>query len=220
VNNYSLFIVRLATALKQSSWSKQRVSKGRSPLLLSVALHAWQTGRDRGLSAAAIAAVDRAHVMAYDDGQDAQRRHSTLEHFELCGRAMVQNGGWPAHKLILGVPFFGRKQGDFDALTWQDQVKEHLKHSGHLRVNEDTVGGAWCNGIQMAARKALRARKQGYGGVFAWELGQDSFDRYSLLGALVHGASQTSKPPGQLALVSEQGRRDAQRDYEAVKRQT
>lgn len=133
----------------------------------------------RPLTKAGYAAVDRVHGMVYDDyGQ-----HSTLEN----SAAHVQeflDQGVPAAKLLLGVPFYGRGY-TASGPAWSSAVSYKTLH-GRFRLNpgQDTVSGYYFNGPETVRRKVQYAKAAGLSGVMVWEIGQDTTDDSSLLGAI------------------------------------
>ena len=131
------------------------------------------------LSKAGYQAVDRVHGMLYDDyGQ-----HSTLEN----STAHVQeflDEGVPASKLLLGVPFYGRGY-TASGPAWSSAVSyKNLRGRYRIAPGQDTVSGYYFNGIETVRRKVQYAKSEGLSGVMVWEIGQDTTDASSLLGAI------------------------------------
>ncbi|NNM54500.1 MAG: glycoside hydrolase family 18 protein [Spirochaetales bacterium] len=131
------------------------------------------------LSRAAYAAVDRIHVMAYDDWG----RHSTLSEAADDIRAFEEQGA-SAAKLQLGVPFYGRGYRE-DGPSWNDAVSYRTLQARYSPgPAEDTVSGYYFNGIDTVREKARLAKAEGLAGVMVWEIGQDTTGRTSLLRAI------------------------------------
>ena len=141
------------------------------------------------LNKAAYAAVDRVHGMLYDDfGQ-----HSTLEN----STAHVQeflDQGVPAGKLLLGVPFYGRGYTE-KGPAWSSAVSyKTLRGRYRLSPAQDTVSGYYFNGIETVRRKVQYAKQAGLSGVMVWEIGQDTNDESSLLGAITDERKDLARP--------------------------
>ncbi len=138
-------------------------------LVLSVTIASWQ-----GLPAEGIAAVDYVQVMAYD----ADGKHSTFEYAKQEISA-IANGGVPAQKIVLGLPFYGRDIKTRRAMTYGEIVAKF-----NPAPAEDQVGQMYFNGPDTIRRKVKLAISSKLGGVMAWELGQDASGHESLLKAI------------------------------------
>jgi len=139
-------------------------------LLVTVALNMHQK-----LSADAYAALDRIHIMAYDQGT----RHSTYENAIAAVDKFI-NQDVPLEKLFLGVPFYGRNMSDTNiAVTYADIVQNH-----HPEPNVDEIANIYFNGIETIQRKTRYAMENKLGGIMIWEVGQDTRDETSLLRAI------------------------------------
>ncbi|HVX15627.1 MAG TPA: glycoside hydrolase family 18 protein [Pirellulales bacterium] len=158
---------RLITAMKREFQTHE--------LQLTVAIAAWQV-----LSPEAIAAVDRVHLMAYDN----EGRHATFDDATSAVQRLLK-AGVPAAKICLGVPFYGRevRQGG-RSLTYAEIVRKYSP-----AADTDEVDGFYFNGPGTIARKTRFARAGKLGGIMIWELGQDIADERSLL-EVVAGASR------------------------------
>ena len=143
----------------------------------------------RPLQPEAYAAVDRVHGMLYDDvGQ-----HSTLEKVSALVDSMVEQGVAPS-QLLLGIPFYGRgytRSGP----AWSSALSyKTLKARYELKPGQDTVSGYYFNGIETVRRKVQYAKSIGLSGVMVWEVGQDTSDDSSLLGAITQTRKALSRP--------------------------
>jgi GH18 family chitinase len=148
------------------------LKKGLAPhqLEASVAVAGWQ-----GLSAEALGAVDRIHLMAYD----ARGRHSTPAFAEADVARLIQRGA-PPDKICLGVPFYGRGITNAEkALSYAQLVQKY-----HPAPEIDEVDGIYFNGIKTIERKTRYALENKLGGIMIWEMGQDTNDEQSLLRAI------------------------------------
>ena len=126
---------------------------------------------------AVLNAVDFINVMAYDGGDGD--RHSPYQFAVDCGRYWKETRGLPAHKVVLGVPFYARP-------SWADYgaVLASAPDAGggdHIVYNGMEV---YYNGVDTIEKKTLYA-KESLGGVMIWELTQDTSDpNKSLLQAI------------------------------------
>jgi len=128
-------------------------------VLLSVAIHPWQEPPKHALMKA-----HRIHVMTYDLGSP----HAPFEKI----RSMMLH--WKSKidpkKMFLGIPMYSRKKGKpRDVLTHAEMVERDFPK------NFDT------NNCWETSRKSKFAQKINLGGIFFWELGQDTVDENSLL---------------------------------------
>jgi len=140
------------------------------------------------LTPVAYDAVDRIHGMLYDDfGQ-----HSTLENSSAHVQEFLDQGV-PAAKLLLGVPFYGRGYTSHGP-AWSSAVSyKTLKGKYRLAPTQDTVSGYYFNGIETVRRKVQYAKSVGLSGVMVWEIGQDTNDDSSLLGAITEARKGLAK---------------------------
>ena len=144
-------------------------------LIVSVAL----SPRDE-LAFKYYAVADRIHVMSYDRGA----QHATFEQAVL-DLALFEDGGIPKEKLILGIPFYGRRTTyPTTSFAYAEIVEQHDPLPG-----VDEIEGVFFNGMVTVKHKTCHAHAGGYGGVMIWELGQDSMDETSLLRAIHEAAN-------------------------------
>lgn len=126
------------------------------------------------LEAASYRAVDRIHLMAYDD----EGRHSTYTRSKAHIRALLAAGA-PADKLLLGVPFYGRGTS---GRTWKSALTyRSIRERFSPAPRQDLAGGYYFNGIDTIKDKVRFAQEEGLAGVMIWEIGQDTADDFSLL---------------------------------------
>lgn len=126
---------------------------------------------------AVLNAVDFINVMAYDGGDG--ERHSSYRFAVNCGKYWKKTRGLPAHKVVLGVPFYARP-GWADYGTILKSVRGADKKD-HVTYNGMEV---YYNGVGTIAKKARYAKKN-LGGIMIWELTMDTTDnKKSLLQAI------------------------------------
>lgn len=170
-DNYVLLIRELKTEMRLHS------------LMLSVDVYAM----GNGLRYEAFDSIDWLHVMAYDMKKNAP--HSTYED-ALAGLEHWKNAGFPCHKIILGLPFFGRKI-PYDEIYYLYRDIVGLYTPG---PEVDEIAGINFNGINTIKAKTQYVLENGYGGVMFWELTNDTADQTSLLTAVAEMV-QLTRPP-------------------------
>ncbi|MFO0879240.1 MAG: glycoside hydrolase family 18 protein [Gemmataceae bacterium] len=139
-------------------------------LMLSLTMAGWQQ-----LPRAAFAAVDRIHLMAYDQ----EGRHATFEGARK-EVELIKAAGAPVGKLVLGMPFYGRGVEQRSRTLTYAEIVEKFKPKPEV----DEVEGVYFNGPALIRRKTTYAVEQGLAGVMVWELGQDARGARSLLGVV------------------------------------
>jgi chitinase len=131
-----------------------------------------------GIPDQTFALVDLVNIMAYDADEDKRYiHHSPYEYSELCLDFWLARGV-PRDKVILGVPFYGKKPyTDYHQIVAKDPKAP----------NEDQVGNLRYNGLDTIRKKTALAARKG-GGIMIWELSQDTGDATSLLRAIREAA--------------------------------
>lgn len=130
---------------------------------------------------AVLNAVDFINVMAYDGGDG--ERHSQYQFAVDCGMYWKETRGLPAHKVVLGVPFYARPSwADYGAILASVPAAgaaDHIVYNG-MEV--------YYNGMDTIMEKT-RYAKENLGGIMIWELTQDTADlEKSLLQAIGRAA--------------------------------
>jgi len=134
------------------------------------------------VSDAALEAFDFINIMSYDATgpwrPSSPGQHSSYTYSTNGINFWKNSAGVPGEKLTLGVPFYGY---DFissttaNAFTYGSMVQKDESYA-----DLDQVETAYYNGIPTIESKVNLANDE-VGGIMIWELGQDSFDDYSLL---------------------------------------
>jgi chitinase len=136
-------------------------------LCLSMTMAAWQEVPQQAFDA-----LDWIQVMAYDH----PGKHLTLEN-AIKDIERLKSAGAPTAKLVLGIPFYGRKVND------ASQVKTYaeLVQTQSIASPTDEVDGFYFNGPTTVTHKVEFAKNAGLAGVMIWEIGQDARNNKSLL---------------------------------------
>ena len=118
---------------------------------------------------AVLNAVDFINVMAYDGGDG--ERHSQYQFAVDCGTYWHKTRGLPAHKVVLGVPFYARPSwadyGTILASVPDACDRDHVSYNG-MEV--------YYNGVDTIMGKTRYAREN-LGGIMIWELTQDTAEK-------------------------------------------
>ncbi len=138
-------------------------------LILSVALSPDSEFPLKGFFVA-----DRIQIMSYDRSP----QHSTYEQAVQDLQTFL-DAGMPREKLILGLPFYGRKT----VPPYNESTYAEIMDQYHPSPEIDEVNGIYFNGIATIQKKTCLALNENIGGVMIWELGQDTTDNTSLLQA-------------------------------------
>lgn len=170
-SGYSDFIIELDTAL--SPHNKTLTAAFPNQTLFS------------NVSGDALDAFDFISIMSYDAtgpwSPASPGQHSSFS-FSTNGINFWKNStGIPGDKLNLGVPFYGYDfvdESTVNAFTYASMV---TADAGYADL--DNVGTAYYNGRPTIEGKVDLANTE-VGGIMIWELGQDSFDEYSLLNTI------------------------------------
>ena len=164
---YSDFVIELKSALK---------SKGKG----MTAAFPGET-RFSNISDEALQTFDFINIMAYDYtgpwNPSKPGQHSSYQNAESSVN-FWKNIGVSGDKLTLGVPFYGydfSNSSNVTAFTFGEMVSTNNSYS-----EIDNVGMKYYNGRQTIKSKVKLASEQ-VSGIMIWELGQDSFNEYSLL---------------------------------------
>lgn len=124
-------------------------------------------------SNAVLNALDFINVMAYDGGDG--ERHSSYQFAVDCGRYWKETRSLPAHKVVLGLPFYARPSwADYGAIL---AAVPEASAGDHVLYNGMEV---YYNGPDTIVKKTRYAR-EALGGVMIWELTQDTSDKESSL---------------------------------------
>ena len=123
----------------------------------------------------AVKDADRIQLMAYD----MPGPHSTFEASTKRLDDLIA-AGVPKHKLVLGVPFYGRGVTDRNRTLPYREIILRYK----LKPDQDEADGLAFNGPVTMRRKADLVLQRAIGGIMVWELTQDAPAKDSLLEVL------------------------------------
>lgn len=161
-DSFSLLLVQL----------KQLLSSQPQPIALSVALYPQQNQ----LNAEAMQALDRIHLMAYDQF-DQQGFHSTLQTAQEAVEQLLQQGA-DARQLSLGIPAYGRPLDASAQWVFYKDIPQDIS-----RENPDLDGEIFFNSAATAVAKTQFACDSKLGGVMLYHLLCDRTDEDSLIAA-------------------------------------
>ena len=150
---------------------KDTLSRNSEPVALSLALYPEEIA----LSEEAIAALDRIHVMAYDQF-DSEGFHSTMQAAEDAVAYFTALGASP-QQLVLGIPAYGRPlDGSAQWVFYKD-----IDPAAISGENPDLVGDISFNSAATAAQKTQYALEQNLSGVMVYQLLCDRNDQDALI---------------------------------------
>lgn len=111
-------------------------------------------------------AVDFINVMAYDGGDG--ERHSPYSFAVNCGTYWKDTRGLPAHKVVMGMPFYARP-------SWESYgvILESVPKASDTDCVSYNGMEVYYNGMDTITAKT-RYAKENLGGVMVWELTQDT----------------------------------------------
>jgi len=134
------------------------------------------------VNVAALNAFDFINIMSYDAtgpwNPSSPGQHSSYANASNGLDFWKNTVGVAGEKLNLGVPFYGynfESSTTVNAVTYAQMVATNINNA-----DLDNVGNAYYNGRPTIEAKVNLANNE-VGGIMIWELGQDSFDQYSLL---------------------------------------
>lgn len=164
---YSDFVLELKTALNEHN------------KLMTAALP--NNFRFENISNKALNAFDFINIMSYDStgpwSPDKPGQHSSFENSKIGIKFWKDSQRVSKQKLTLGVPFYGY---NFTYKEITGASYSNLVLVGTEFADKDELGKIYYNGRPTIRAKTELASKE-VGGIMIWELGQDSFDEYSLL---------------------------------------
>lgn len=129
--------------------------------------------------------VDWINVMAYDMHWGSAE-HSTFIDSKNAIES-YESIGIPKEKLSLGITFYGR-----------DNSANGIKYEEIVALCSPLPSENYCdnyffNGIDLVKQKTQYVLDSGYGGIIVWNLGQDTYDKTSLLTAINEIISNESR---------------------------
>ena len=119
--------------------------------------------------------IDRIHLMTYDmrPPQHGRQYHSSVESTKQAAQAFLERQ-CPPEKLVLGIPLYARHQQYFGDVKTLSEIADAAGSKALLETSSH-------NGYEFESQATLREKiafveKEGLGGVFFWEVGQDKQD--------------------------------------------
>lgn len=167
---YSEFVIALNTALD----SHQK--------MLTAALP--NNTRFTNITDEALSVFDFINIMSYDGtgpwANNNPGQHSSFQFSKEGVKFWKQTVNISADRLTLGVPFYGYNFGINPAtgVSFQQMVAQNP-----ALADLDQLGEIYYNGRKTIEAKVELAKDE-VGGIMIWELGQDSFNEYSLLSTI------------------------------------
>mmetsp|Transcript_23737 Transcript_23737/g.50082 ORF Transcript_23737/g.50082 Transcript_23737/m.50082 type:complete len:372 (+) Transcript_23737:86-1201(+) len=154
-------------------------------LMLTVALHPGQL-----LPPGVCKVVDRVHLMTYDmfppphersndiSASHKRRGHHASMHLVQDAISSFMGHGCPPEKIILGIPAYARHENNFAMVKTYSEMVDDILSKNDLNAGDLHAKNNW-KGYQFDSpsdvhRKVEYAIKTRLGGVFFWEVGQDS----------------------------------------------
>ncbi|MFD2521031.1 glycosyl hydrolase family 18 protein [Emticicia soli] len=133
-----------------------------------------------GVKKEAFDKMDWLNLMAYDAdyGPDYVVAHSP---YSLAVKSLdywIKERGLPAHKAVLGLPFYAKKGMGNYGPGYSDLIKDGASSY------DDYWKGSFYNGTITIENKTKLAKQRGCGGVMIWEIVLDTTDETSLLKAI------------------------------------
>jgi hypothetical protein len=185
----------LLSDLRTALTNKTKVT-GKS-YLISIAAPKYNSSSAIGINA--FQYIDCLNVMAYDDALTPLNNynHSTISFMEDLMTSWA-NIGVPYSKIVVGVPFYGRKLNLLGPNP-ADSFADISIGDPATAFSTDNFNTWSYNGQPTIASKIAYILGKGAPGAFAWELTQDRTDQYSLLAAMKKaegsGAATCTAPP-------------------------
>lgn len=173
--DYEAFVVALSAGLKAEA------------KLMTAAVATWNSA---AYSDKAIQLFDFINIMSYDQTgpwrKDNPGPHATYEAAEAEFAHWNVKRSMPAHKLILGLPFYGYGFGPDiqESITFGELVATYPGTEKEDFWVVSGKGSFFYNGIPTIKKKVELALKKKMGGVMIWQIAGDAKGSYSLLTAI------------------------------------
>ena len=128
--------------------------------------------------------VDIVYAMSYDDDREGVTNHSSLSYL-IESLEALKALGVPKNKILGGIPAYTRGN---EVLTYKELLDGATDKDAVF--NNSSYDGKSYNGADIINNKVQYILNNGYRGLFFWELGQDSYNEYSLLDEAFSGLSR------------------------------
>lgn len=174
--NYESFVLALSKMLR---------SKGKE---MTAAVATWTSDR---ISDKSLAVYNLLHIMSYDHtgpwNKDKPGPHATYEQMIADFTHWRDSRKVPAHKLVIGVPFYGYGFGEAiaDDITFKELIAQYPIAADADEIDIPGKGTFYYNGRKTIGKKAAYAREQRAAGIMIWHLLADAPAPNSLLHIIV-----------------------------------
>ena len=115
--------------------------------------------------------LDQIHIMSYDNGS----YHSTYNQAVSAVNHFIERGA-SRSKLLLGVPFYGRKISGGAESSYRN-----IYNTYSPSTDTDEAGGYYYNGVSTISKKTQYSMDQGLKGIMIWDISMDTNDDSSSL---------------------------------------
>ena len=174
---------------EKSSWyfielmKELRTELNKKNKLLTIAVVGNNDTIGAGIPEEAYSYVDWVNIMSYDNPKE--KNHSSYQHAVDCLDYWINKRNLPAHKAVLGLPFYGK----YPATAYRKILEKDA-----LAASKDSVAGILYNGPNLIKAKTRLALDKGCSGVMFWELSHDVTDsKKSLLNAINEEIGKNNK---------------------------
>ena len=158
-------------------------------IMISIALHPRQV-----MPPPFYNLISRVNLMAYDMITQEGGHHAKMEKMMEAVKILIREG-CPKSQVVVGIPAFARHtRNPGQVQTYSEIMDAILRANPNIEQKAATQHSSWKGFLfdapRMVRQKVHYAMKEGLGGVFIWELGQDKqHDEWGKGGLLLEAAS-------------------------------